>query len=197
MKKFIGYAQMLSLIAAIVLFAAKSPASADEITLTTIMPPTITPTGSIVMWAGSGAAADIPAGWMLCNGQAISRSLYASLFAAIGTTYGAGDGATFNLPNFNNRFPIGATASYPLGTAGGATSHTHSLANHTHMVEGRTVSGNWIGTRRDVQFGGSANLPEEDDSSWGISIRSGGGSGNADWSTHMPPYRAAYFIIKL
>lgn len=46
-----------------------------------------------------------PAGWLKCNGAAVSRTTYATLFAAIGTTYGAGDGATtFNLPDLRGTF---------------------------------------------------------------------------------------------
>lgn len=52
--------------------------------------------GSIKAFGGSVA----PFGWLICDGSAISRTLYAELFAIIGTTYGAGDGSTtFNLPN--------------------------------------------------------------------------------------------------
>lgn len=57
----------------------------------------IMPAGVIVPFAGT----TVPAGYLLCDGSAISRTTYADLFAAIGTTYGPGDGnTTFNLPNF-------------------------------------------------------------------------------------------------
>ena len=57
------------------------------------------PTGFIAPYGGN----DIPTGWLACNGATVSRTTYAKLFAAIGTTYGAGDGSTtFNLPNMNN-----------------------------------------------------------------------------------------------
>jgi microcystin-dependent protein len=50
-----------------------------------------------------------PTGWLLCSGSAVSRSTYADLFAAIGTTHGAGDGSTtFNLPNPAGRSIVGA-----------------------------------------------------------------------------------------
>ena len=53
--------------------------------------------GTIQAFGGSTA----PDGWLFCDGSAISRTLYADLFAVIGTTYGSGDGTTtFNLPNF-------------------------------------------------------------------------------------------------
>lgn len=57
------------------------------------------PTGFIASYGGS----DVPTGWLSCNGATVSRTTYATLFSAIGTTYGAGDGnTTFNLPNHNN-----------------------------------------------------------------------------------------------
>jgi microcystin-dependent protein len=49
-----------------------------------------------------------PAGWLKANGAAVSRTTYAALFAAIGTTYGAGDGSTtFALPDLRGEFPRG------------------------------------------------------------------------------------------
>ena len=56
-----------------------------------------------------------PAGWLLCDGRAVSRATYADLFAAIGTAYGFGDGgATFNLPNLAGRLPMGAGTPQPV-----------------------------------------------------------------------------------
>lgn len=53
--------------------------------------------GQMTLWP-TGVA--IPTGWLQCNGAAVSRTTYATLFALIGTTYGAGDGVTtFNVPN--------------------------------------------------------------------------------------------------
>ena len=49
-----------------------------------------------------------PTGWLKANGAAISRTTYADLFAALGTTYGIGDGSTtFNLPDLRGEFPRG------------------------------------------------------------------------------------------
>lgn len=59
------------------------------------------------MWF-SGPPDKIPAGWLIENGATISRTTYATLFAVIGTTYGAGDGATtFNLPDRRGKFVRG------------------------------------------------------------------------------------------
>ena len=55
----------------------------------------------------AGTEAMIPTGWLLCNGQAVSRSAFAALYAAIGTKYGIGDGVvTFNLPNMPADLPF-------------------------------------------------------------------------------------------
>lgn len=71
------------------------------------------PTGVVLPFGGS----TVPEGFLLCNGAAISRTTYAKLFAAIGTLYGAGDGATtFNLPDLRDRFAEGA-GTYSVGTA--------------------------------------------------------------------------------
>lgn len=64
----------------------------------------IMPSGVSVPFAGSS----VPSGWLLCDGSAVSRSAYPSLFAAIGTTYGVGDGSTtFNLPDSRGRVVAG------------------------------------------------------------------------------------------
>jgi len=61
-------------------------------------------TGEVRMYAGSAA----PTGWLLSYGQAISRTTYAALFTAIGTTYGVGDGGTtFNVPDMRGRVVAG------------------------------------------------------------------------------------------
>lgn len=55
--------------------------------------------GAMVLWSAPAVTAE-PTGWLRANGQAVSRTKYAALFALIGTTFGAGDGTlTFNVPN--------------------------------------------------------------------------------------------------
>jgi microcystin-dependent protein len=98
----------------------------------------IIPTGAITAY-GAGSA---PTGWLLCDGTAINRTTYATLFGIIGTTYGVGDGSTtFNIPNLQQRFPLGKAASgtgATLGGTGGAIDHTHTSAAHTHTVASHT-----------------------------------------------------------
>ncbi len=62
----------------------------------------VTPPGTIQVYAGSVA----PAGFLICDGSAISRTTYAALYTAIGGTFGGGDGSsTFNLPDLRGRAP--------------------------------------------------------------------------------------------
>ena len=80
-----------------------------------IVVPDALPTGSYIQFAGSQA----PAGFLVCNGGAISRTTYSALFAVIGTTYGSGDGSTtFNLPDLTDRFLQGSTTSGTAKDAG-------------------------------------------------------------------------------
>lgn len=75
--------------------AAASAAAARDVIGANLEP------GAVGFFAMSGA----PTGWLKCNGAAISRAAYANLFAAIDTTYGAGDGVlTFNLPDLRGEF---------------------------------------------------------------------------------------------
>ena len=61
-------------------------------------------------------ATDVPEGWLLCNGAAVSRTTYSRLFAKIGTKYGSGNGSsTFNLPNLNDRVLQGTTNTGNVG----------------------------------------------------------------------------------
>jgi len=75
----------------------------------------VTPIGSYIYFAGSS----VPDHYLLCNGAAVSRSVYADLFNVIGTTYGAGDGSTtFNLPNLIDKFLEGSGTSGTVKSAG-------------------------------------------------------------------------------
>jgi microcystin-dependent protein len=74
------------------------------------------PPGAIMDFAGAAA----PSGWLFCQGQLVSRTSFPNLFAAIGTTYGAGDGSTtFGLPDLGGRVTAGKEAvATRLTTAG-------------------------------------------------------------------------------
>lgn len=93
----------------------------------------IVPPGTVADFAG--AVKNIPDGWLAC-GQAVSRTQYAMLFDAIGTTWGPGDGSsTFDLPP-QNVFNKGVGADN-VGDTGGSSTTTISIAElpaHSHPV---------------------------------------------------------------
>jgi len=108
-------------------------------------------TSIILLYSGSIA----PSGYLLCDGQAISRTNYNDLFTLINTTYGPGDGSTtFNIPNLNGFFPImgpslGSTGGSNAITLGQLPSHTHgasnlSIGNHTHSLNFWGGNGKYI-----------------------------------------------------
>jgi microcystin-dependent protein len=86
-----------------------------------------------------------PTGWVLCQGQALSRTnpLYTRLWDAIGINYGVGDGSsTFNVPNLQGRIPVGRDATQTefdvLAETGGAKTHTllqTEMPSHTHTQD--------------------------------------------------------------
>lgn len=95
------------------------------------------PPGSITMFGGGST----PTGWLVCNGQVLSRVAYPDLFTAIGTAYNTGGEASsdFRLPNFTDiggRFPIGA-GTKALGASGGGATKTLAPGNlpaHAHAA---------------------------------------------------------------
>lgn len=117
-------------------------------------------TGTVLDFAGNTA----PTGWLMCYGQAVSRTTYSQLFDKIGTTYGAGDGSTtFNVPDCRGRViagkdNMGGTAASrltnsgtgnpgidgaTLGAAGGDDRHqltTGQMPSHSHTISGELQS---------------------------------------------------------
>lgn len=98
------------------------------------------PTGSFLPTGKSAA----DTGYLLCDGSAVSRTTFAALFAAIGTSYGVGNGSTtFNVPDFRGRFLLGKSASgtgSTLGATGGNIDHVHTGPSHTHGPSALTIA---------------------------------------------------------
>jgi len=147
--------------------------------------PVSVPIGAISAYGGAQA----PAGWLLCNGQAVSRAAYAALFNVIGVTYGSGDGATtFNLPDLRRRSPIGAGGGWALGAPVGAETHTltiEELPAHTH-------SDRYNGT---VQFYQGAAPPAYTMAGAGAAYAATGSTGGGQPHNNVGPSLAVNFII--
>lgn len=162
-------------------------------------------TGVVQLFAGSTA----PPGWLICNGQAVSRTTYAALYAVIGTTYGAGDGSTtFNVPNLVNKTVRGSNS---LGKTGGADTVTLSTANlpahnhagttdsagaHTHTTQWSAykTDGGWNGWQSNSWTIKSSTTTDSAGAHTHTFTTSSTGSGSAVTITN--PYVMLHYIIK-
>ena len=96
--------------------------------------------GMVVPYAGLDSK--VPTGWLFCNGEAVSRTTYSSLFAVISTTYGIGDGATtFNLPDLRGRVASNGYGGGAIGSSGGSenvtlTASQAAMKSHNHGYSG-------------------------------------------------------------
>ena len=169
------------------------------------------PTATIVPWSSSS----VPTGFLECNGAAVSRSTYSALFAIVGTTYGAGDGAsTFNLPDLQDNVAMGKSGTKALASTGGAntvassgnvggstanaTLSSDQLASHTHGTNAiKSPAGSGGG---NALFGRSGNT------SAGYNANAtGSGSGHShnmsanfsgDATSVLQPYLTIIYLIK-
>jgi microcystin-dependent protein len=151
--------------------------------------------GSIFAYAGITA----PTGYLECDGSEISRSTYAELFAAIGTTFGTGDGSTtFNLPDMRGRVAVGTgqgagLTSRNLGDTGGEEEHLLTVAeiplhSHSYTKGYLTTSGTLL------QAGGTPFVAFHEDTAQNTQS---GGSDPANAHNNMMPFVAMMFIIKV
>jgi microcystin-dependent protein len=104
-----------------------------------------TPTGTILAYASNGT---LPDGYLSCDGSSVSRTTYADLFDAIGTTWGSGNGSTtFNLPNLNSYWLKGSStagssvsAGLPNITGSAGRWRVNSSATYSSAFSGSTKS---------------------------------------------------------
>lgn len=138
------------------------------------------PTGAVFSFAGSAA----PTGYLMCDGSAVSRTVYASLFELLSTTYGVGDGSTtFNLPDLRGRVPVGLSSGGPaevnaLGDSDGLAANLRNISHHhTYRDPGSTDGTGSTGGVSGPNAPGTAT------------------SGDAN-NTDKPAYLVVNFIIK-
>lgn len=163
------------------------------------------PVGAVVPYTAGSA----PTGFLVCDGSAVSRTTYSALFGIIGTTYGLGDNnTTFNLPNLEDKIPVGVSGSKGLGTTGGSETHAlteSEMPRHEHGVAGdrtfvtsintSTVAVNSVGSADPI----NTISPVTGTVSSTTTHTGGDGSGsdeNGVAHSIMQPYIALKYIIK-
>lgn len=166
------------------------------------------PAGSIMAWGTNTP----PANWLLADGSAVSRSVYSSLFAVIGTQYGTGNGTTtFNLPDLRGRVPVGRNGGTfgTLGATGGSETNTlaaNNLPAHNHPV---TDPGHGHSVPMDAGNGAPAGHASEGSlgPAWALSkyigttgsytgISVGNNSTTNTAVNNLQPYQVVNYIIK-
>jgi len=106
-------------------------------------------TGVILPYGGASA----PTGFLLCDGSAVSRTTYATLFGVISTTYGAGDGSTtFNVPDLRSSFPLGGGTARARAVVFDGASDVIPGNNQIAVPSGR----DWLYTGTAVVLSGSS-----------------------------------------
>lgn len=187
--------------------------------LATAVAQALIPVGTIMAWGG--AAGSPPAGYLVCQGQAVSRATYSALFGVIGTTYGAGDGSTtFNLPDPQGRTLIGAGTGAGLtnrthGATGGeenhlltgaesgvkSHSHTASQGNHSHGFAGGATALNAGGGYSNMGTGGAGvgTTTQTDNPIGGppaVTVDPVAAQNATNSHNNMQPWLATNYIIK-
>lgn len=136
------------------------------------------------------AANTVDTGWLLCDGSLVSRTTYSALFAAIGTTYGEGDGSTtFALPNPTDRMLIASGGFAANGDIGGSPSKFLTTANlppHTHP--------NTAYDTATINAGGYSALGAP--AAVFTATGNTGSTGSGEAFDIMPPYFGAKLLIK-
>ncbi len=170
-------------------------------------------TGMLMMWPTASA----PSGFVLCNGASLNTTTYANLFAVIGYTFG-GSSANFNVPNYTNRFPIGA-GTHALAATGGSAdavvvSHNHAASStstststvtespHNHSLGNvfGVSSVNQVAATSGIQYGpgntgnATTGLTVATATSTSTTNTAAGVSGT---NANLPPYLAINFIIAI
>jgi microcystin-dependent protein len=178
------------------------------------------PPGALIPFAG----VRVPEGYLLCDGSDISREQYPSLFYAIDTLYGDGDGeTTFTLPDLRGRVPVGQYEEDPyfdtLAGVGGQTdvalssnqipSHSHSVNDPGHVHTQTSMNDDFNNSAVGPNGGYSAfttpSYPRSDSTgsvTWSQTINSASSgisvnnTGGGQTHTNVQPYITIQYIIK-
>ena len=151
------------------------------------------PVGAILPFGGSNP----PSGYLLCDGQAVSRSYYAELFTIIGTSFGTGDGSTtFNVPDLKGKTTVGLNSSdtdfNAIGKSGGEKTHkltVSEMPKHNHVSNSLPYASADVNgvNRLAASSGGGTNFTVK------TQIVDAGGDGSHN---NLQPYVTTNYIIK-
>lgn len=135
--------------------------------------------GEVRMWPTATA----PSGWLLCQGQAISRTTYNALFDILSTAFGVGNGSTtFNIFDYRGAFPFGVGGSFSLADTGGEATHTLTEAElpaHTHSYDAKNDLNSTAGSGIIIAAGTTQS----------------GSAGGGGAHENLPPYLAIHYIV--
>jgi microcystin-dependent protein len=154
--------------------------------LATLVQQMLVPTGAMTAYAGATA----PAGWLLCDGSAVSRTTFSALFSVLGTTFGVGDGSTtFNLPDLRGRVPVGEdgaagrlSANDVRGNVGGEEKHTLTVGELPAGLDVWNEMG--VGTASPLSLGDGYYNPRH------------GAVGSSTPHNNMQPYQVTNWLVK-
>ena len=164
-------------------------------------------TGIVIPWS----SASIPSGFLECNGQSVSTSTYANLFAVIGYTYG-GSGASFNVPDLTDRCCVNKSNTKNLAQTGGAntvtptgnvtgnaantTLITAEIPSHTHNAGVAGMSGS--GSNPEMSAGRSAagNTSSGNTGGGGAHSHTLSATFSGSATSVLQPYLVLIYIIK-
>ena len=198
-----------------------TPSADDNTQLWQALRRALQPTGLIEIW--SGEITEIPAGWLYCQGQEVSRTEFADLYALIGDKYGTPNDATkFKMPDMTQRTVMGRrfnTNDWDVGDTGGSfsktvntagtaiteaqmPSHHHALAKDTYTTTTDLTTANQRLARRGLSEAGynqyTLSVGSSSDADVGVTGNKGGGAEHNHSVTVdvTPPYIAMIYIIK-
>lgn len=160
------------------------------------------------------AGGSVPSGFLLCDGRAVSRTVYKELYQAIGITYGAGDNSTtFNIPDLRGRAPIGSgqgnasgAVARAIGAKGGEETHKLTVAemaghahtmNHSHAVSLHTCDkeASGFGLTQSGSYGNRVIVGGSPNTNTAAFSGNTGSTGSNGVHNNMQPYIAINYII--
>ncbi|HTS49343.1 MAG TPA: tail fiber protein [Bryobacteraceae bacterium] len=144
-----------------------------------------------------------PKGWAQCNGQLLSISQNAALFALLGTMYGGNGQSTFGLPDLRGRVPLHfgslqGGGTYLQGQTGGAASvtiTTQTMPSHNHLVNANSNGNANAGSNTAVPGGGVSGYGASPDTAMNPAMVGNAGSNQPHGNTQ--PYLVLNFCISL